>query len=52
MAARARTLVLTEDSGRQAQPTLQKLLKEALKLESVERLRGCSALVEALDLIG
>lgn len=32
MAARARILVLTEDSGKQAQPTLQKLLKEALKL--------------------
>ncbi len=32
MAARARILVLTEDSGSQAQPTLQKLLKEALKL--------------------
>lgn len=32
MAARARILVLTEDSGKQAQPTIQKLLKEALKL--------------------
>jgi hypothetical protein len=32
MAARARILVLTEDSGSQAQPTIQKLLKEALKL--------------------
>jgi hypothetical protein len=32
MEARARILVLTEDSGRQAQSTLQKLLKEALKL--------------------
>jgi hypothetical protein len=31
MAARARILVLTEDSGSQAQPTIQKLLKEALK---------------------
>jgi hypothetical protein len=32
MAARARILVLTEDSGKQAQATLQRLLKEALKL--------------------
>lgn len=32
MAARVRILALTEDSGSQAQPTLQKLLKEALKL--------------------
>lgn len=32
MVARARILVLTEDSGKQAQPTIQKLLKEALKL--------------------
>ena len=32
MAARARILTLTEDSGRQAQPTLQRILKEALKL--------------------
>ncbi|WP_375755896.1 hypothetical protein [Corallococcus exercitus] len=32
MAARARILALTEDSGRQAQPTLQRILKEALKL--------------------
>lgn len=32
MPARVRILALTEDSGRQAQPTLQKLLKEALKL--------------------
>jgi hypothetical protein len=32
MAARARILVLTEDSGSQAQPTIQKLLKEAFKL--------------------
>ncbi|WP_147443597.1 hypothetical protein [Corallococcus sicarius] len=32
MAARARILALTEDSGRQGQPTLQKILKEALKL--------------------
>jgi hypothetical protein len=32
MAARARILVLSEDSSSQAQPTLQKLLKEALKL--------------------
>ncbi|QRK11085.1 hypothetical protein JQX13_14030 [Archangium violaceum] len=32
MEARARILVLTEDSGKQAQPTIQKLLKEALKL--------------------
>ena len=32
MAARVRILVLTEDSGRQAQPVIQKLLKEALKL--------------------
>jgi hypothetical protein len=32
MAVRARILVLTEDSGSQAHPTIQKLLKEALKL--------------------
>lgn len=32
MAARARILALTEDSGRQGQPTLQKILKEALKI--------------------
>jgi len=32
MAVRARILVLTEDSGSQGQPTIQKLLKEALKL--------------------
>ncbi|NRD68530.1 hypothetical protein HRD49_43090 [Corallococcus exiguus] len=32
MAARARILALTEDSGRQAQPTLQRILREALKL--------------------
>ncbi|WP_257457906.1 hypothetical protein [Archangium lipolyticum] len=32
MEARARILVLSEDSGDQAQPTIQKLLKEALKL--------------------
>lgn len=32
MEVRARILVLTEDSSRQAQPTVQKLLKEALKL--------------------
>ncbi|NOK15007.1 hypothetical protein, partial [Corallococcus exercitus] len=32
MAARARILALTEDSGRQGQPTLQRILKEALKL--------------------
>lgn len=32
MVTRARILVLTEDSGKQAQPTLQKLLKESLKL--------------------
>jgi hypothetical protein len=32
MAVRARILVLTEDSGSQAQPTIQKLLKEALKI--------------------
>lgn len=32
MEARARILILTEDSGKQAQPTIQKLLKEALKL--------------------
>ncbi|QRN97594.1 hypothetical protein JRI60_00415 [Archangium violaceum] len=32
MEARARILVLTEDSGNQAQPTIQKLLKEAFKL--------------------
>ncbi|RYZ17526.1 MAG: hypothetical protein EOO70_01670 [Myxococcaceae bacterium] len=32
MAARARILALTEDSGRQGQPTLQKVLKEALKI--------------------
>lgn len=32
MEVRARILVLTEDSGHQAQPTIQKLLKEALKL--------------------
>jgi hypothetical protein len=32
MAARVRILVLTEDSGHQAQPVVQKLLKEALKL--------------------
>ncbi|OJT17568.1 hypothetical protein BO221_44155 [Archangium sp. Cb G35] len=38
MEVRARILVLTEDSGKQAQPTIQKLLKEALKLlvESVD----------------
>ena len=38
MEVRARILVLTEDSGDQAQPTIQKLLKEALKLldESVD----------------
>lgn len=32
MAARARILILSEDSSSQAQPTIQKLLKEALKL--------------------
>jgi hypothetical protein len=32
MPVRARILVLTEDSGSQAQPTIQKLLKEALKI--------------------
>lgn len=32
MAARARILALTEDSGSQGQPTLQKILKEALKI--------------------
>lgn len=32
MEVRARILVLTEDSGSQAQPTIQKLLKEALKI--------------------
>jgi len=32
MEARARILVLTEDSGDQAQPTIQKLLKEVFKL--------------------
>jgi hypothetical protein len=32
MAVRARILVLTEDSGSQAQPVIQKLLKEALKI--------------------
>lgn len=39
MEVRARILVLTEDSGEQAQPTIQRLLKEALKL-----------LVEGVDL--
>jgi hypothetical protein len=32
MAVRARIMLLTEDSGRQGQPTVHKLLKEALKL--------------------
>jgi hypothetical protein len=32
MAVRARILVLTEDSGTQAQPVIQKLLKEAFKI--------------------
>jgi hypothetical protein len=39
MAVRARILLLTEDSGRQGQPTVHKLLTEALKL-----------LVEGVDL--
>jgi hypothetical protein len=32
MAVRARILVLTEDSGKQGQPTIQRLLKAALKI--------------------
>lgn len=32
MEVRARILVLTEDSGRQAQPTIQRLLREAIKI--------------------